>query len=70
MAETGKGVEFGVVDGRVGADLGVVGYVAVGELAADDVGVLCQCGICRGSDLDVVGNSGVVVAIAALVSLR
>jgi len=52
-----------VVDGGVGGDLAVVGYVAVGELAADDVGVLGEGGVGGGEEFDVVGNGGVVVAI-------
>lgn len=61
MTETGEGVEFRVVDGRIGGDLGVVGYVAVGELAAYDVGVLGEGCVGGGDDFDVVGDAGVVV---------
>jgi hypothetical protein len=51
-----------VVDGWVGADLGVVGDVAMGELAAHDVGVGGEGGVGGGGDFDVVGDAGVVIA--------
>lgn len=39
LAETGESVEMGTVDFGICSDLGVVGDVAVGELAAYNVGV-------------------------------
>lgn len=62
LPEPGEGVEVAVVDRRVRADLGVVRDVAVGELAADDVGVGGEGGVGGGGDFDVVGDAGVVVA--------
>ena len=39
LAQTSEGVEFGMVDLRACADLGVVGDIAVRELAAYDIWV-------------------------------
>lgn len=52
-----------MVDAWVGGDLCVVGYVSVGELAADDVGVLGEGGKGGWDDFDVVGDAGVVVSL-------
>lgn len=51
-----------MVDGGVRGDLRVVRDVAVGELAAYDVGVGGESGVGGGGDFDVVGDARVVVA--------
>lgn len=63
-------MEVAVVDLGVRADLGMVGNIAVGELAANDVGVGGEGGVGRGGDFDVVGDAGVVVAAGLLAVAR
>jgi hypothetical protein len=62
LAQAREGGELGVVYRGVRRDLGVDRHVGVGQLAAHDVGVFGQRRKCRGHDLDVVRDAGVVVA--------
>ena len=54
---------MGGVDGRGGSDLRVTGEVAVGEFAADDVGVEGKGFESGGKDGDVIGDGRVVVYV-------
>lgn len=66
LAEAGEDEEVG--EGKVG-ELRVDCYVAVRELAADDVGVSGQGAVCEDGERDVVGDGGIVVTVVD-VSLR